>query len=80
MDYKKYFTGYISSIIYILIILILNCFIKNLNLMYVLFSIIILNSGIHSIYDYKNQKNKINLLAIIGCTIAFIGLSILIFS
>lgn len=80
MTDKKYYKYYISSLvsmIYIAILLVINCIIKNLNLTYVLFSILVLNWGIKSLYNYKNEKSYINLGEIIGCIIAFLGLCIL---
>lgn len=77
MNNKKYKIINLILIIYVTIILILNYVVKSLNLTYVLFSIIILNWGVQVFYDYKNEKNNINFIALMGSIIAFLGLLIL---
>lgn len=77
MNDQKYNISSLASMIYILILLVVNYFIKNLNLTYVLFSILVLNLGIKSLCDYNKEKNYINLGEVIGCIVAFIGLCIL---
>lgn len=76
--YKKYYLSYIIQTIYIIILLILNYFIKNLNLSYCLFSILNLNFLTNSFIEYKKTKDNLNLIETIGCIISLCGLIILI--
>ncbi|WP_369525163.1 DUF6442 family protein [Clostridium estertheticum] len=50
---------------------------KESQIPYSLFSILFVGQGFESLCKYKKNKNKSNLLEIIGCVIAFIALIIL---
>ncbi|MBW9154044.1 DUF6442 family protein [Clostridium estertheticum] len=68
--------GYLAMMFYILILIII-IYMKESQIPYSLFSILFVGQGFESLYKYKKNKNKSNLLEIIGCVIAFIGLIIL---